>query len=319
MVAISAFIFLGYMRVFSSDNFNTNFKILFFIFVTPFLFAFILLIKNTYIVPEYHYSQQNIDLELPIEKIILFSEDNIMISSWILKYHSNSPTIILSHGLGGSKLDNLDIAKKLYKNGYNCLLFDFRAHGESSGKITSFGYREQKDLKTVIDYVLNSPSFNNKQLGLYGISMGGAVSILVSRKYDGVKVLVVDSSFTTLQSALERHSKLMYHIPGWIARYPFRSVYVLRFFKDPVKISCLEEVKKFDKKAIFFINGENDIKTPKRYAKELYDEANEPKKLWIIPTAGHLDGFYQVNEAYIDKVIDFFNKYLPRKPIWVDE
>lgn len=313
---IIGFLLAIFVYFLSPYTFNILFKIILLIFIFTFFLAFTLLIKNTYLVSEYNYNQKEQDLKIPLEKVILFSKDNTMISAWILKYHSNSPTIILSHGFEGSKLNVLNVAKNLYKNGYNCLLFDFRAHGESKGKITTFGYREQEDLKAAINYILDNSLIKNKNLGLYGISMGAAISILVSEEYEEIKAIVADSSYPTLQEALERYFELLYHIPNWVIRYPIRLAYILRFFRDPKDISCLKRVEDIHNKAIFFINGENDIRTPPIYAKRLYEKANGPKKLWIIPYAEHRRKTLFSDEVYINKVVSFFNRYLSREPLW---
>jgi len=318
---ITGIIFLAFLYYFlRPQSFATLLKISFVaFFAIPFFLTFTFLIKNTYLVSETDYDieyQEGGEEELRLEKIILFNDDNIMLSVWLIKYHSKSPTVILSHGWKGSKLDVLNIAKSLYGKGYNCLLFDFRAHGESKGTITSFGYREQKDLETVIDYILSNSSFKNKKIGLYGISMGAAVSILVSKKYREIDVIVADSCYHTLQDNLEKYANLKYNAPAWLFKYPIRLAYSARFFKDPQKISCLETVKKFYSRAVFFINSENDTLTPSKYAKKLYDNTNSPKKLWIMQRPLHSEKPIRTQKIYINEVTNFFDKHLSKRILW---
>lgn len=316
LFSIAGLILIALLYFFSRSVFNFLIKTGFLIIFISFFLTFILLIKNSYIVSEYDFNLKKSNLGIPYEKIILFNEDNIMLTGWVLKYHSNSPTIILSHGLGDSKLSVLNIAKKLYQEGYNCILFDFRAHGESEGKITSFGYREQKDLRTFLGYVLSNPSFKNKNLGLYGVSMGAAVSILVAKEYDEIKAIVSDSSYTNLQQELENQAKFMYHVPKGLVRYPIRVAYMVRFLEDPKDISPLKTVETIFNKAIFFINEERNVQIPPNYTKKLYKVANGPKKLWIIPGATSINEGVRNSNIYEKKIIDFFKKYLPLEPLW---
>ncbi len=278
--------------------------------VALFFLAFVLLIKNTYLVSQYDERLDISNERLPIKELILFTEDNTMLSVWEMRYHSDFPTVILSHGLGSNKADLLDLARGLNQKGYNCVLYDFRAHGKSTGKISSFGYKEQQDLKAVINYVINRPFMNNKSLGLYGFSMGAAVSILVAGEYDEVKAIVADSSYSVLQSTLEDHIELMYNIPKWLMHYPIQFAYWVRFFKNPLEISCIDSVRQFKEKAVFYINGAEDIENFPRYAKLLYMSTDSPKKEWIIPEEGHDYGDRR-NDIYINRVLNFFKKYLP--------
>jgi fermentation-respiration switch protein FrsA (DUF1100 family) len=64
------------------------------------------------------------------------------IKGWLLRSEGKNGIVILMHGLGGNRTAMIERAKFLNKNGFSVLLFDFQAHGESSGEYITFGYLE---------------------------------------------------------------------------------------------------------------------------------------------------------------------------------
>ena len=83
---------------------------------------------------------------------------------YIRPNYSSVPTIIIAHGLGASKSDYVNLSGFLSSNGFNVLLFDFRAHGESEGKSCSLGLKEQLDITAAIDYIISREDLKNKSI-----------------------------------------------------------------------------------------------------------------------------------------------------------
>ena len=88
-------------------------------------------------------------------------------------------TVILATGWA-NKANQLMLARELVPHGYNVLTFDFRAHGDSGGQISSFGDLERRDVLGAVRWVRAShPQQSRQVLGL-GISMGGAALLAAS-------------------------------------------------------------------------------------------------------------------------------------------
>ena len=87
-------------------------------------------------------------------------------------------TVILCHGPVGGKESMADMASELLAGGYNVLVFDFRANGQSGGHITTFGNLERNDVLGVRWIRQNHP---RQCRHLYGVgNETGAAALLLA-------------------------------------------------------------------------------------------------------------------------------------------
>ena len=89
----------------------------------------------------------------------------------------------------------MDLAHRLFEEGYNLLLFDLRGHGSSEGDQISGGYFERWDVLGAYDYLVEERGVTAGKVGLMGYSMGGVTSILAAVEEPGIAAIVADSPF----------------------------------------------------------------------------------------------------------------------------
>ena len=63
----------------------------------------------------------------------------------------NQGTILLAHGLGSSGKNLALLARLLMREGYGILLMDLRAHGNSQGDTSTYGWKEGGDLACMVE------------------------------------------------------------------------------------------------------------------------------------------------------------------------
>jgi pimeloyl-ACP methyl ester carboxylesterase len=104
------------------------------------------------------------------ESVLIPSESGSLLHGWFVPGRHNA--VVLLHGLHASRRNQLDRARLVHGAGYSVLLFDFQAHGESSGSNVTFGYLESRDARAAVDYVRRR--LPGQKVAVIAQSMGGA-------------------------------------------------------------------------------------------------------------------------------------------------
>ncbi|MFH1655244.1 MAG: alpha/beta hydrolase [Candidatus Omnitrophota bacterium] len=300
------------MKLILKLNYKLVLKIILVCCFWVFCFMFFVLVRNSSFPRRPLYSTPE-DYGMEFEDVEFLTQDNFILKGWLISNDMASPTIIICHGFGTNRSDVLVLADFLFDAGYNILLFDFRGHGESQGWYTSFGYQEKRDLQAAVDFLRDSQGLERKEFGVIGVSMGGSIAILVAAEDQDIKAVVADSSYVDLDRSIIRHTRFMLKVPfsGFLGRLAILS-YRLRFFTDSSKISPVKEISQISSRPVMIISGTKDPRMPPQDAEELYLHARQPKELFLTVSAGHSESYWQDTKEYQRRVIDFFDKNLPR-------
>lgn len=250
---------------------------------------------------------------LNYENVKFPTRDGLEIFGWFIHprtVYKSDKTIIICHGWGANKSDILPSMLFLLKKGFNLLYFDFRNHGKSGGNVSSLGKLEGLDLAAAVEYIKKEKPELSKKIGVYGISMGASVAILTSAQDERISAIVVDSPFSSFNYIVVRYAKLFYKIP----KYPLTPITFLfakmRLGFNPDDFSAVRYVEKISPRPVFFIHGANDERIPAAEGKKLYDMAGEPKELWEVPGADHMESHGKNPIEYERRVGEFFEKHL---------
>ena len=285
------------------------FEVLFLACFWTWALSALLFLWNTFL-PRVPLSRSPASWSLPFEHVRFQATDGVWLSGWTLAADPRDPWLIVCHGLGTNRGDLLDMASALAQARYNILLFDFRAHGASQGRTTSFGWREQRDLEGALVFLGKQPGILERPYGVFGISMGGAVAITVAATDERIGAVVADSSYTNLGDSIDHHLKLLYRLPKIPFSYFINSTYRVRFGVWPRQMSPKAVIGRISPRPVLLIQGETDPRVPLAEAQALYAAANEPKELWVVRGGTHLGGLAVDPAAYHTKLIQFFRSAL---------
>ena len=277
--------------------------------------SFVLVYVNTH-PPRYALHVPPSEYAVPNENVSFVTEDGVSLKGWLVKpIHASQtiPAIIICHGVGANRSDFTELAAALSLRGYAVLLFDFRAHGESSGSRTSLGFHEQKDVVAALHFLKTRSEIDPKRLGIYGFSMGGSTALLAAAHTHAFSAVVVDSAFTSLRDQARDAITGFYHLPS----FPFLQLTVLGYqiyFQTSVDaVSPISTIAQISPTPILIIAGEGDQLIPVDNGRKLYAAAHEPKELWIIPGADHGGTLAAAGSAYVKRVGEFFDRNLTGK------
>ncbi len=138
-------------------------------------------------------------ISLPFEKIEITSRDGLKLSARYYHLRDGAPLLIQCHGYRSTPLRDFAInAETAQGSRFNLLLIDQRAHGESEGKIISFGIKERFDVQDWINYSIERFG-QDLQIILYGISMGGATVLMAAGLPlpQNVKCVIADCPYSS--------------------------------------------------------------------------------------------------------------------------
>ena len=114
------------------------------------------------------------------EDIFLPSFDGLRLHGQLVQQPESKGTILLFHGYRSSWVIDFSIVLPYYHSlGYDLLVVDERAHGQSEGDYITFGVRERRDVVTWAQYA--AMHFGPAHpLILDGLSMGAATVLMAS-------------------------------------------------------------------------------------------------------------------------------------------
>jgi fermentation-respiration switch protein FrsA (DUF1100 family) len=248
----------------------------------------------------------NLPSDLGGQSVEFTGTSGATIHGWFIPGQKGSGAVALMHGVRANRLSMLDRARFLSRAGYSVLLFDFQAHGESTGKHITFGFLESKDAQAAVSFLrANAPG---EKIGVIGVSMGGAAVLLSNPPLD-VDAAVLEMVYPSINQAIS--DRLQRRLGGWSsALTPLLSWQL----KPRLGISA-DDLRPIDKVSGFrvprlFIAGEKDRHTTLVESQQMFSAASEPKELWVVPRAEHIDLYPFAKEEYERRILAFFGKYL---------
>jgi alpha-beta hydrolase superfamily lysophospholipase len=207
-----------------------------------------------------------------------FAGDGVTLRGW--RCASATPargTIIYLHGIADNRGSAAGAIERYTARGFDVIAYDSRAHGQSGGDACTYGFFEKRDLRAVVDGVRSGP------ITLIGTSLGAAVALQGAADDPRIAVVVAAETFSDLRTvATER------------APFFFTATAIDRALR------LAEEQGRFDvdaaapvvvapriKAAVLLIHGDADTETPPSHSQRVFDALVGPKRLLLVPGAGH--------------------------------
>jgi uncharacterized protein len=184
------------------------------------------------------------------------------------------------HGNAANISNHLPLIEWAARAGYHVLMFDYRGFGSSEGSPTRAG--TIRDGHAALDYALARPETHGLPVFFYGQSLGGAVAIVVAAERPEVAAVVAESPFASYRGIAACHVARLVGGIRTIGNLVALAGISAGF--DPI-----DYVKRLTPRPLLVIAAGNDEICFPQLARELYDAACEPKALWEVPGAGHLE------------------------------
>jgi uncharacterized protein len=137
-------------------------------------------------------------LDLHAQTVTIPSKSGAILRGWFVVGRSGGGAVILMHGIHSNRLSMVRRARLLNAAGFSVLLFDFQAHGESTGARITFGHLEAEDASSAVAFV--RARLPDERIGAIGTSLGGAAALLGPHPIS-VNALVLESVYSDIAPA----------------------------------------------------------------------------------------------------------------------
>lgn len=218
-------------------------------------------------------------------------------------------TLIFLHGFTESRLIGLNYRYVYLNAGFNLLLVDSRAHGESGGDSVTWGVYEKHDLDQWVDWLRKR--YPTGLIGVHGISMGAATALLhagLNEQSKRVSFYVADSAYSDFEVLLAEQIRKKLSLPwgvsaNFLLPYANGIAYLNSRFTF-YQASPLRTVQNVTT-PILFIHGEADKVVPYRMSQELFEATKGPRQIQLFSRADHVSSLYSDRVRYRNVVQSF--------------
>ncbi len=233
---------------------------------------------------------------LAYQEVKFLTVDGLALFGWFLPAQGDAVgTIMFLHGNAENISTHVSAIAWLPAQGFNIFLIDYRGYGASAGSPSLAG--AQQDIDASMQTLLARSDIDTNRIVVYGQSLGGALAaynVAYSPYREHVRALVVESAFSSY-SGITREKLAS----TWLT-WPFQWLASLTVDES---FSPLPAMKLIGPIPLLVIHGDQDAIVPVHHAQRLYDAALEPKQLWLIPGAGHIQGMAQ--EKWRDRFVAY--------------
>ena len=197
------------------------------------------------------------------------AEDGTRLHGWYVPAENPRAVVLFAHGNGGNLTHRVEVLDALANAlGVSVMIFDYRGYGRSEGHPSLAGVLT--DARAARRWLAKKADVPESQIVLMGESLGGAVMVELAGA-DGARGLILENTFSSLADVGTFH-------------YPWLPVRLVM----SGQLNSAARIRDYRGPLLQF-HGETDRIVPFKLGQRLFDAANEPKRLVVIPFGDHND------------------------------
>jgi fermentation-respiration switch protein FrsA (DUF1100 family) len=211
--------------------------------------------------------------------------DGLTLNGWFVnQVEAAWFTVIVFNGNAGNRALRAPLADALARHGLAVLLVDYRGFGGNPGSPTESGLKA--DSRAAREYALRRREVDPERIAYFGESLGSAVAVELASELPPA-ALILRSPFTSMVEVGQFHYPFL--PVRWLLRDRFAAVDRISRIHSPLLI----------------IAGEADRIVPASQSRRLYEAANDPKTMIVIPGADHNDDDLLAGGRMIESIVRF--------------
>ena len=245
--------------------------------------------------------------DLAVEPVSFSSVSGATLRGWLVAGATNRGVVILQHGVRANRLEMLGRARLFSRAGYTVLLYDFQAHGESTGEKITFGFLESRDAQAAVAFV--KQQFPGRPIAVVGVSLGAAAAALAQPPL-AVQALVLEMAYPTIVEATKDRFEIHLGLLGRCLSPLLTAQLKLRTGAGVDDLRPIAQVAQITAPKLF-LAGTEDKHTKFSEAEAIFRQAAEPKLFVPFPGAHHEDLIRFDPAQYQKVVLEFLEEHLP--------
>jgi pimeloyl-ACP methyl ester carboxylesterase len=243
--------------------------------------------------------------DAPFENLRITDDQGVSVDAWFVPGTLQAAVLLIPPS-GASRRAMLPYLKFLHPAGLPILMID---NSDFARGRAGWGYGERGIVRSAAE-TLRKKGYKN--IAALGVSEGAAAALLVqAQTRDVFKVIICDSSFTTLGAMLRRNPSLAGLNPAFLQTVMWELGLALGRF--PGDISPEWAAWRIGRCSLLVIQNDKDPLTPETEGQKLYAARTYPatRGLYIMPSEGHGDAIYLDPQTYQTTVLNFLARNLP--------
>jgi alpha-beta hydrolase superfamily lysophospholipase len=199
----------------------------------------------------------------------------------------------------------LDRARLLHAKGFATVMIDLQAHGESPGDSITVGHLEKHDVRAAVEYARRKHP--TQPIGVIGVSLGGAAAVLASPL--DIDALVIESVYPDIDAAI--HNRVAARL-GLLSAVPSELLLVQLQPRLGISRSELRPIDHIPNVGcpVLVASGTDDLHTTALETQAIFDAARDPKELWLVDGAAHVDLLKFGRAEYHNRIVGFLKRHL---------
>jgi uncharacterized protein len=209
---------------------------------------------------------------------IIFAGDGVRLVGWRCRTTAERRgTIVTLHGFANNRRGAAGIIGRYLPRGFDVVAYDSRAHGDSDGDVCTYGVRERIDLRRVIDTLDGGP------VVLIGASLGGAVALQEAADDSRVAAVIAAESFSDVRTVARERA------PAYFTAPIIERAFALAERQGQFRLddASPERAAPLITASVLLIHGAADVETRPDHSRRIYRALTGPKRLILVPGAGH--------------------------------
>lgn len=224
-----------------------------------------------------------------------FAGDGVALAGWRCAARSvRRGTLVYLHGVADNRMSSVGIVERFGSRGFDVIAYDSRAHGESGGEACTYGFFEKEDLRRVLASVDAGP------IVLLGTSLGAAVALQEAARNPRISAVVAVEAFSDLRTVATERA------PFFFTPATIRSAFALAEQQGQFSVTAVSPMASAASidLPVLLVHGDADRDTPPDHSRRVFAQLKGPKRLILVPGAGHNQSLRGEVWGEIDRWID---------------